>query len=223
MGGGLRADAAPSGGQLGALPVERDDAELLGRLRRGDPWATAVLFVRYGVVVERIARRILGTERHTTFADVVHDAFVSTYDRRGGASASAAKSRARAAASASAGLRLAAVLGALPGLLGAAPPPAAAGAPATPPARPRGPRRRPPATRRTRRSSGSATSSARSTCASPRAAPGTSTRASARRASRGRRCSGVGGQMNTTTISYLRFRSGGESMPRPAIEGSRAR
>ncbi|WP_437680709.1 RNA polymerase sigma factor [Sorangium sp. So ce131] len=74
-----RASAAPSGGQLVALPVERDDAELLRRLQRGDPWAKAVLFERYGALVERVARRILGTERHTTFADVVHDAFVSAY------------------------------------------------------------------------------------------------------------------------------------------------
>ncbi|WP_433937398.1 RNA polymerase sigma factor [Sorangium cellulosum] len=74
-----RASTAPSGGQLVALPVERDDAELLRRLQRGDPWAKAVLFERYGALVERIARRILGTERHTTFADVVHDAFVSAY------------------------------------------------------------------------------------------------------------------------------------------------
>ncbi|WP_437543431.1 sigma-70 family RNA polymerase sigma factor [Sorangium sp. So ce367] len=74
-----RAGAAPSGGQLVALPVERDDAELLRRLKRGDPWAKAMLFERYGALVERIARRILGTERHTTFADVVHDAFVSAY------------------------------------------------------------------------------------------------------------------------------------------------
>ncbi|HTN83060.1 MAG TPA: sigma factor, partial [Sorangium sp.] len=74
-----RASAPPGGGQLVALPVERDDAELLRRLQRGDPWAKAVLFERYGALVERVARRILGTERHTTFADVVHDAFVSAY------------------------------------------------------------------------------------------------------------------------------------------------
>lgn len=74
-----RAGASPSGGQLVALPIERDDAELLRRLQRGDPWAKAVLFERYGALVERIARRILGVERHTTFADVVHDAFVSAY------------------------------------------------------------------------------------------------------------------------------------------------
>ncbi|WP_437750977.1 RNA polymerase sigma factor [Sorangium sp. So ce1389] len=74
-----RASAAPGGGQLVALPVERDDAELLRRLQRGDPWAKAVLFERYGALVERTARRVLGTERHTTFADVVHDTFVSAY------------------------------------------------------------------------------------------------------------------------------------------------
>jgi len=59
-----------------ALPVERDDAALLGGLRRGEAWAIAALFDRHARGVERVIRRVLGYERHTELADLVHEVFV---------------------------------------------------------------------------------------------------------------------------------------------------
>jgi RNA polymerase sigma-70 factor (ECF subfamily) len=54
----------------------RDDAALVAGLRAGEPWARAALFDRYAPHVERMLRRVLGHERHTDMADLVHDAFV---------------------------------------------------------------------------------------------------------------------------------------------------
>lgn len=58
------------------LPFVRDDAALVAGLRAGEPWARAALFDRYAPQVERMLRRVLGHERHTEMADLVHDAFV---------------------------------------------------------------------------------------------------------------------------------------------------
>lgn len=62
------------------LPVHRSDADLVRGLRAGAPWARAMLLDRFGHLVERIVRRIMGHERHTELADVVHDAFVAAFD-----------------------------------------------------------------------------------------------------------------------------------------------
>ena len=68
---------APLGsGEVRALPFVRDDAALVAGLRDGQPWARAALFDRYAPHVERMLRRVLGHERHTDIADLVHDAFV---------------------------------------------------------------------------------------------------------------------------------------------------
>ncbi len=58
------------------LPTARDDAALVAGVREGADWARAELFDRYAPDVERVIRRVLGPERHTEIADVVHDAFV---------------------------------------------------------------------------------------------------------------------------------------------------
>lgn len=58
------------------LTSTRDDAALVAALRQGAEWARAELFDRFGPEVEQVIRRVLGYERHTEFADVVHDAFV---------------------------------------------------------------------------------------------------------------------------------------------------
>ncbi|MBN1606971.1 MAG: sigma-70 family RNA polymerase sigma factor [Polyangiaceae bacterium] len=69
---------SPSG-EVMALPVQRSDADLVNGLKAGDAWARVMLFDRFGVLVERLVRRILGHERHTDIADVVHDAFVAVF------------------------------------------------------------------------------------------------------------------------------------------------
>lgn len=65
--------------QVRPLPLVaagRDDAALVAGLKAGEPWARAALFDRYAPHVERMLRRVLGHERHTDMADLVHDAFV---------------------------------------------------------------------------------------------------------------------------------------------------
>jgi RNA polymerase sigma-70 factor (ECF subfamily) len=66
-------------GEVMALPVQRSDADLVNGLKAGDAWARAVLLDRFGTLVERLVRRILGNERHVDIADVVHDAFVAVF------------------------------------------------------------------------------------------------------------------------------------------------
>lgn len=68
--------APATGAVVRRLPSSRDDAALVEGLRQGTEWARAELFDRFGPEVERMVRRVLGTERHTEIADVVHDAFV---------------------------------------------------------------------------------------------------------------------------------------------------
>jgi RNA polymerase sigma-70 factor (ECF subfamily) len=59
------------------LPNLRTDAEVLRGLVAGELWAQQLLFERYAGLVERIIRRVLGSDRHTDLADVVHDAFLA--------------------------------------------------------------------------------------------------------------------------------------------------
>jgi RNA polymerase sigma-70 factor (ECF subfamily) len=65
--------------EVRALPVQRSDADLVDALRAGDAWARVMLLDRFGVLVERLARRILGHEGHIDIADVVHDTFVAAF------------------------------------------------------------------------------------------------------------------------------------------------
>ena len=67
------------GADVVRLPVQRSDADLVQGLRSGDVWARAMLVERFGALVERIVRRILGNDRHVERADVVHDAFVAAF------------------------------------------------------------------------------------------------------------------------------------------------
>lgn len=67
------------GAEVMALPVQRSDADLVRGLRAGDAWARAILLERFGALVERLARRILGNDRHIDIADVVHDTFVAAF------------------------------------------------------------------------------------------------------------------------------------------------
>jgi RNA polymerase sigma-70 factor (ECF subfamily) len=61
------------------LPTQRSDADIVSGLRDGASWAQAALFDRYGGEVERVLRRVLGQDRHTELADVVHDTFVQAF------------------------------------------------------------------------------------------------------------------------------------------------
>ena len=79
--GALGPQAAPQAArgpssQVRPLPIQRDEAALVAGLKAGEPWARAALFDRYAPHVERMLRRVLGHERHTDMADLVHDAFV---------------------------------------------------------------------------------------------------------------------------------------------------
>jgi RNA polymerase sigma-70 factor (ECF subfamily) len=61
------------------LPTHRSDADIVAGLRDGAAWAKAALFDRYGADVERVLRRVLGRDRHTELADVVHDTFIQAF------------------------------------------------------------------------------------------------------------------------------------------------
>jgi RNA polymerase sigma-70 factor (ECF subfamily) len=68
------ANATPPPTSVRRLPIARDDAALVAGLRAGEAWAGALFFDRYAPQVERILRRILGSDEH--LGDLVHDAFV---------------------------------------------------------------------------------------------------------------------------------------------------
>ena len=53
----------------------RSDAELVGALRQGEQWAAAALLDRYGPLVERLIRRIMGHDPE--LADLVQDALAT--------------------------------------------------------------------------------------------------------------------------------------------------
>lgn len=69
----------PTGGEIVSLPLRQSEPELLAGLRQGAPWARAALIERFGGLVERVVRRILGNDRHTERADIVHDVFVEVF------------------------------------------------------------------------------------------------------------------------------------------------
>lgn len=71
-------------GVVRPLPVGRDDTAIVEGLRDGEVWARAALFDRYGPLVERVLRRILGHDPRTDLADLVHDAFVQALASVGG-------------------------------------------------------------------------------------------------------------------------------------------
>lgn len=82
--GRAKGAGAGAGAAVRALPSVRDDVALVEGLRAGEAWARAALFDRYAPLVERILRRIMGHDRHTEMADLVHEAFVqalSSLDR----------------------------------------------------------------------------------------------------------------------------------------------
>ncbi|MGC4063792.1 MAG: sigma-70 family RNA polymerase sigma factor [Polyangiaceae bacterium] len=72
-------DDSPPRGQVVALPIGRKDDDLIRGLRAGAPWAKAMLFDRFAPMVERLVRRLMGDDRHTDRADVVHDVFVGAF------------------------------------------------------------------------------------------------------------------------------------------------
>lgn len=62
------------------VPLSLND-EAIGRgLRSGEPWAAAALYDRYAARVERLLRRTLGNERHTTVEDLLHEVFLQAID-----------------------------------------------------------------------------------------------------------------------------------------------
>ncbi|WP_437326323.1 RNA polymerase sigma factor [Sorangium sp. So ce381] len=52
---------------------ERTDEELVAGIAAGEPWAAAMLLDRYGPLVERLIRRVMG--RDPELQDLVHEAF----------------------------------------------------------------------------------------------------------------------------------------------------
>jgi RNA polymerase sigma-70 factor (ECF subfamily) len=70
-------DASPASAVRSvAPPPPRDDEAIVRGLRAGETWAQAALFEQYAPPVERILRKILGQDKHTEIADLVHDTFV---------------------------------------------------------------------------------------------------------------------------------------------------
>lgn len=58
------------------LPVaERSDDEISKALAVGEPWAASALLERYGAMVERLIRRVMGHD--PDLEDLVHDAFAT--------------------------------------------------------------------------------------------------------------------------------------------------
>src|SRR5262249_28986193 len=66
---------APSPKVVRIAPPPRSDDEIVGALKRREPWAAAALLARYGSMVERVIRRILGHDPE--LADLVQDAFTT--------------------------------------------------------------------------------------------------------------------------------------------------
>jgi len=63
-------------GVVRQLPVVRDDTALLAGLRAGETWAKAALFERYAPHVQRLLRKILGSQPSLELPDLIHDVFV---------------------------------------------------------------------------------------------------------------------------------------------------
>lgn len=72
----MKQPTSPQLAVVRSLQTARDDHEIVSGLCAGSPWSRAALFDRYASDVERVIRRVLGHERHTELADVVHDTFV---------------------------------------------------------------------------------------------------------------------------------------------------
>ncbi|MCK6588853.1 MAG: sigma-70 family RNA polymerase sigma factor [Polyangiaceae bacterium] len=70
-----RSPAAPTGSIHRIAPAPRSDEALLAGIAAGDRMAAAALLDRYGPMVERLIRRILGHDPE--LADLVHDAFAT--------------------------------------------------------------------------------------------------------------------------------------------------
>ncbi|WP_437529067.1 sigma-70 family RNA polymerase sigma factor [Sorangium sp. So ce726] len=69
-------EPAPGRNVVSLLPQsERSDEELVRAIAAGEPWAAAMLLDRYGPLVERLIRRIMG--RDPELEDLVHDAFAT--------------------------------------------------------------------------------------------------------------------------------------------------
>lgn len=71
-----------SGAVVRRLPSARTDEEILRGIREGQSWAGAALLDRYGSLVERIVRRIMGHDPE--LADLVQDAFTTILTSVGG-------------------------------------------------------------------------------------------------------------------------------------------
>lgn len=69
-----RQPAAPAGASVVRLaPPPRSDEEILAGVAAGERWAAAALLDRYGPMVERLIRRVMGHDPE--LPDLVHDAF----------------------------------------------------------------------------------------------------------------------------------------------------
>lgn len=71
----VAARASKSGTVVRLPQTARSDAELVAAMRRGEHWAAAALLDRYGALVERLIRRIMGHD--VDLADLVQDAFAT--------------------------------------------------------------------------------------------------------------------------------------------------
>src|SRR5262249_46522449 len=66
---------APSSNVVRIAPPPRSDDEIVAALKRREPWAAAALLERYGSMVERVIRRILGHD--PDLRDLVQDSFTT--------------------------------------------------------------------------------------------------------------------------------------------------
>ncbi|MBW2525931.1 MAG: sigma-70 family RNA polymerase sigma factor [Deltaproteobacteria bacterium] len=59
-----------------ALPLSREDADIVRGLRAGEAWARAALFDRHAPAISRTLRRLLGPDVEGEHEDLLHEVFV---------------------------------------------------------------------------------------------------------------------------------------------------
>src|SRR5688572_21196913 len=70
--------ASPVKAGLPAPPATESDAELIERVRQGDPHAMGSLYDRHAPSLFALARRMLGAEREAE--DLLHDVFLEAWE-----------------------------------------------------------------------------------------------------------------------------------------------
>jgi RNA polymerase sigma-70 factor (ECF subfamily) len=67
-----------------ALPVSREDADIVEGLRAGETWARAALFDRHAPAISRTLRRLMGPDVEAEHEDLLHEVFVQALSSVGG-------------------------------------------------------------------------------------------------------------------------------------------